>query len=97
MKVEEEEIIIKEAILPCLIQEGLEKVKIEIHLSILEGDSLYHTLAMCINVACLCLVETGIEIYDVVTSSSVGFLKDGSLNLDLQNEARDEEMGIRQV
>lgn len=61
--------IIKQALEPAIIMEKFPKAQIDIYIMVLENDG--NVLASAINCATFALVDTGIEMYDLVIASSL--------------------------
>ena len=82
-------LLIKQALTPAIRLELLPKIRLEIHLLCLEADGLYSCLAQAINCASLALIESGIEMFDIVSACSAGFLSSTLvLDMDESQEAQ---------
>ncbi|KAJ3346253.1 Exosome complex component MTR3, partial [Kappamyces sp. JEL0680] len=91
-------LVLVQALSPAIRWESIPKTRVEIHVICLESDGLYSSLAQvgalgshrkAVNCASLALVEAGIEMLDLVSAASVGFVKDteSGFALDLDEES----------
>jgi exosome complex component MTR3 len=74
--------IIKDSISAAVRLENYPKSQIDIYCYVLESDGSFSTLASAITCASIALMDAGIELYDLVIASTIGFQANKSLSID---------------